>query len=275
MQFFVTTQGIARAARDAPDVLELLLPEARDLAPYLHRLAELAEGEVHARVALADVRLLPPIARPGCFVIAGLNYRAHCAEIGRPVPDRLLFGFAPGSAAHGAGAPVLLPPAAPGEVDYEGEIAIVIGRRAERVSAAEAWDVVAGLAPLNDVSARDVQAAGTREAVGQAKGFATFKPFGPCLATLEAFADRNDIGIRTWVNGELRQAGRSSDMVFSLPAIVEAVTAVRTLEPGDVICTGTPGGVAHGGAYPYLVAGDVVEIEVEGLPRLTSPFAEA
>ncbi|MDJ0788992.1 MAG: fumarylacetoacetate hydrolase family protein [Myxococcota bacterium] len=272
MQLFATSRGIARACLESEAQLEILDSASSDLAEHFGAGAfePLRSRPPEGRVAIEDVTFLPPIAQPGRFVIAGLNYRAHCEEVGRPVPERLLFGFTNGAAALGARAPIRIPAAAPEEVDYEGEVAVVIGRTVEGVAAADAWSVVAGLTPINDVSARDVQRGGTLEALARAKGFPTFKPFGPCVATLDEFADPLDIGIRTWVNGELRQSGRTSDMAFPIPQILEAVTARVRLEPGDVVCTGTPGGVAHGGAHPYLVAGDRVEIELEGLPRLSN-----
>ncbi len=220
------------------------------------------------------VTQLVPLCQPQHFVIAGLNYRAHCEEIGRPVPEKLVFGPAPGTAVHVHDAPVRIPGDVT-ETDYEGEIGVVIGAPAHEIAAADAWSVVAGLVPLNDVSARDVQAQGTLEAVGKAKGFPTFKPMGPCLSTADEFADVLDISIRTWVNGELRQQGRSGDMVFNIPEIVARVTARLALQPGDVICTGTPGGVAHGGAFPYLQPGDLVEVELQGQPRLRNTFTAA
>lgn len=276
MQLCVTTRGIARIARSPRSaeepVLDLLLPDRFDLASQLENgsLEHLAAVKPVESFPMSKAEMLPPIAAPGQIVIAGLNYHAHCREIGRPVPDNLMFAVGPGTGVSHANAPIRLPAEAPNEVDYEGEIAIVIGSRATRVPASKAWSVVAGLTPLNDVSARDIQAAGTALAVIRAKAFPTFKPFGPALATLDEFADPLDIGLRTRVNGELRQEVRSSDMVFSLPEIIETVTAKNTLEPGDVICTGTPGGVAHGGRHPYLVAGDVIEIEIEGLPPLVN-----
>ncbi len=133
--------------------------------------------------------------------------------------------------------------------------------------------VVAGLAPLNDVSARDVQAQGGLEGVANAKGFPTFKPIGPCLATLDEFTHLHSIGSTTHVNGGLRQSGNSGDMVFPIPQIVALVSRRHSLNPGDIICTGTPGGVAHGGKHPYPRAGDVVTVTVVGLPPLVNEFA--
>jgi 2-keto-4-pentenoate hydratase/2-oxohepta-3-ene-1,7-dioic acid hydratase in catechol pathway len=271
VKLFHTDQGVARQEGDQLGLLDI---SEGDLDTVLANgtLADLHRAAVTRVVPISDVTWLPPVLRPGRFVIAGLNYRAHCEEIGRPIPEKLVFGFAPGAAAHAADSPVIMPAEANTQVDYEGEIGIVIGRTANNVSADAAWSVVAGITTLNDVSARDVQAAGTLEAVGQAKGFPTFKPFGPCLATVDEFDDPTDLDIRTWVNGELRQQGRSGDMVFPVPEIIAIVSRTTTLEPGDVVCTGTPGGVAHGGAHPYLQDGDVVEIEVDGLLRLKNTF---
>ncbi|MEM9620627.1 MAG: fumarylacetoacetate hydrolase family protein [Pseudomonadota bacterium] len=280
MQLLQTDLGIARwrgghvLPADGANTVDLLEVELATIQEYLQtgRFAELGETQlVRKSVALQDLAL-QPLCQPTVFVIAGLNYRAHCEEIGRPVPDRLLFGTAPGSAAHVHQQPVNIPVAAPEEVDYEGEIGIVISQSASAVTAADAWQVVAGLVALNDVSARDVQAGGTLEALGQAKGFAGFKPFGPVLATLDEFIDPLDIAITTRVNGDIRQQGHSSDMVFNIPQIIEIVTRRQTLQPGDIICTGTPGGVAHGGQYPYLRSGDVVQIQLDNLPVLENRF---
>lgn len=273
MKLFQTDRGVARQEGDQLAILDIEEVNL-DIVLTANKLDEMRDAPTRELVDPDDVVFAPVVAQPGRFVIAGLNYRAHCEEIGRPIPEQLLFGMAPGSAAHAAGQPVRIPATANSEVDYEGEIGVVISRTAHQVSLVDAWSVVAGIVPLNDVSARDVQAAGTLDAVGQAKGFPTFKPLGPCLATLDEFGDPLDIGLVTRVNGEVRQQGRSKDMVFSIPRIIEIVTAKHTLEAGDVICTGTPGGVAHGGKHPYLQPGDTVEVEIEGLPALVNLFVE-
>lgn len=274
MQLFVTTKGIARALKSGADELEIVDRTAHDLKTFLatNGLERLRQMTPLETIKMSEAHFLPPIATPSRFVIVGLNYRAHSDEVGKGVPEHPIFFDVPGTAAHGAGHLVKIPASAPDRVDYEGEIGFVIGKRAECIAADDAWSVVAGITPVNDVSARDVQAGGTLEALSQAKGFPTFKPFGPCLACLDEFDDLLDISIRTWVNGELRQEARSSDMVFSLPEIIEAVSAHTVLEPGDVICTGSPSGVAQGGAFPFLKHGDKVEIEIEGLPRLLNEF---
>ncbi len=266
MLFLQTDRGVVRS-QDGAFVLVTTDITDLDAAVKEGALGSLATAPAGETVRMDELTVLPPV-QPEQFVIAGLNYRAHCAEIGVAVPERLVFGFAPGSAVSTTGRDIVRPDAATDEVDYEGEIGVVIGAPAHEVKASSAWQVVAGIVPLNDVSARDVQAQGGLAAVAEAKGFPGFKPIGPCLATLDHFADPLDIGLETWVNDERRQVGRSADMVFNLPTIIETVTAKVALAPGDIICTGTPGGVAHGGKYPYLKSGDVVEVRVEGLPVL-------
>lgn len=275
MQICQTDQGLARLEEhDGAPVLAILDVAQSNLHEVLAQssVAALAEAQAKQLVPPAEATLKTLLPNAGRFVIAGMNYHAHCEEIGHAVPDRLIFGSAPGSATHSAGADILIPADHPDEVDYEGEIGVVISQSAEQISAEDAWSVVAGLLPLNDVSARDVQAAGTLEAVGKAKGFPGFKPHGPYLATLDAFPNPLDIGLTTHVNGELRQSGRSSDMIFPIPEIIARVTARIPLQAGDVICTGTPGGVAHGGKFPYLRPGDTVEIRLEGQPGLRNTF---
>ena len=269
-------QGIGRLHDDDGRLsIELLDTPFADIDDLLAAgsLMQVADASPATRLNFDEVRFLPVVQRPSNIVIAGLNYRAHCEEIGVDIPDKLVFAPSLPQAMHAAGESVIIPTEASEQVDYEGEIAVVIGAPASKISADQAWSVIAGLAPLNDVSARDVQAQGGLEAVAQAKGFPTFKPIGPCLATLDEFADPGDIGVSTHVNGELRQDGRSGDMVFPIPNIVALVSARIDLRPGDVICTGTPGGVAHGGMHPYLQPGDEVTVTVEGLPPLTNRFA--
>jgi 2-keto-4-pentenoate hydratase/2-oxohepta-3-ene-1,7-dioic acid hydratase in catechol pathway len=215
VKLFHTDQGVARQEGDQLGLLDI---SEGDLDTVLANgtLADLHRAAVTRVVPISDVTWLPPVLRPGRFVIAGLNYRAHCEEIGRPIPEKLVFGFAPGAAAHAADSPVIMPAEANTQVDYEGEIGIVIGRTANNVSADAAWSVVAGITTLNDVSARDVQAAGTLEAVGQAKGFPTFKPFGPCLATVDEFDDPMDLPSR-----------RSSQSSAALPRWSRATSSAR------------------------------------------------
>jgi 2-keto-4-pentenoate hydratase/2-oxohepta-3-ene-1,7-dioic acid hydratase in catechol pathway len=222
---------------------------------------------VRSRIALADAQLLSPIPRPGKVWAVGLNYRAHAAESGREPPAVPMVFIKTTQSVVGTGADIVLPAIAPSQVDYECELAIVIGQRATAVRAADAWSYVAGITACNDVSARDVQFSTNN--FGLAKSFDTFTPLGASVVTLDEYGDPDDVGVRTLVNGEQRQSSRTSDMVFSVGELVEYLSAHTTLEPGDVISTGTPEGVGMANGR-FLVAGDVVEIQVDGVIPLVN-----
>lgn len=275
MLFYATSQGIARSSGKSFDELDVILPTESDLLPYLSDdgLEFLKSADAVHTIDASSVNYLLPISKPNRVIIIGLNYKSHCLELGYPDPEQLVFFETSNESFCHSGGTIQLPKAAPSAVDYEGEIAIVIGKSASKISKDDAWSVVSGLSPINDVSARDVQSEMTLEALEKAKGFPTFKPFGPYLATTDQFIDPVDIRLRTYVNGELRQDGRSSDMVFSIPEIIEQVSQSISLEPGDVICTGTPSGVALSGDAPFLTNGDCVEITIENLPPLVSHVA--
>ena len=208
-----------------------------------------ASGSEHA---LEDVELLAPHTPRAIFGI-GLNYRAHAAEQGLEPPEQpIVFMKLPTSAAPPGGA-VRRPPVVR-RLDYEGELAVVMG----------AGGVVAGYAVADDVSARDLQ---RREPQWtRAKGADGFCPFGPWVTTADEVADPEDLRLRTWVNGELRQDSTTADLVFGIPALVDFISETITLEPGDLILTGTPSGVGMALDPPrFLEPGDVVRIEIEGL----------
>ena len=273
MPLYSTRAGVARGNAGTLELLDIPEPDlgAVIAAGTLER-AKSAPARESIDFAAAD--LLAPIPDPGEFALTGLNYRSHCEEIGHAVPTELPFGLIPAIAVNHPGASIVIPSEAPAHVDYEGEIGIIIGRHADNVAAADAWDYIAGLCACNDVSARDVQAGGMA-AIPKAKGFPSFKPFGPGLLTVDELTLPLDISVKTWVNGELRQSSRSTDMIFGVPQVVEAMSARKPLEPGTLILSGTPSGVAHGGKFPFLKPGDVVEVEIEGLPRLINPVVAA
>ncbi len=213
-------------------------------------------GEVVA--SLTEVQLLPPV-RPGKIVAVGRNYAAHAAEMGNEVPTApLLFLKAPSSVI-GPGEPILLPPQS-AEVHHEAELAVVLGHRCRDLAPQEAAGVILGYTCANDVTARDLQRRDGQWA--RAKSFDTFCPLGPWI---ETDLDPTDVAVRCWVNGELRQEGRTAQMVFPVLELVAYVSQMMTLEPGDVILTGTPAGVGP------LQAGDRVVVEVEGIGRLENP----
>lgn len=215
------------------------------------------------RLPLADVRLEAPIARPPKILAVGLNYRAHAEECGMPIPVvPILFNKQSTSAA--GPYDVIHRPRESEQLDYEGELAIVIGKRCRRVPAGKARSVVAGYAVANDVSVRDWQIRVPTMTMG--KSWDTHCPFGPWITTSDEVADPGALDLKTWVNGELRQSANTNDLIFPCEQIIEHVSTAFTLEPGDVIVTGTPSGV---GLWMdpkcWLKAGDVVRIEIEGL----------
>ena len=200
------------------------------------------------------------LPRPSKIVCIGLNYAKHAAEFGNPIPEEPLIFLKPPSALVGPGEPIVLPKGA-GQVDYEGEIAVCIGRHARHVARDDAWEFVEGLLPLNDVTARELQRKDGQWS--RAKGFDTFCPVGPMRPVAEI--DTSKLSVTTRVNGEVRQQSGADDMVFDIPALVAHVSGIMTLEPGDLIATGTPSGVGP------LAEGDVVEIEVGGVGKLSNP----
>jgi 2-keto-4-pentenoate hydratase/2-oxohepta-3-ene-1,7-dioic acid hydratase in catechol pathway len=207
---------------------------------------------------LTAVSVMSPVT-PSKIVCVGLNYKDHAAEVGKPLPAEPLLFLKPSTAVIDPGSPIRLPPGV-GRVDYEGELAIVIGRRAHRVSRASAWDYIFGLTCLNDVTARDLQ---NRESqYTRCKGFDTFAPIGPCIAIGADDAPRT---VETRVNGERRQASSTAQLIFGIEQLVEFITFVMTLEPGDVISTGTPSGIGP------IAHGDLVSVSVEGIGELNNP----
>src|SRR5689334_846052 len=199
---------------------------------------------------LNAVKLLPPVM-PSKIVCVGLNYKDHAGEVGKALPPEPLIFIKPPTTVIGPGDPILLPPGV-GRVDYEAELAIVIGRRAHRVKAANAWDYVLGITCLNDVTARDLQR--KEPQYTRAKGFDTFAPIGPCIAT---GLDATPRTVEGWLNGDRRQSSSTRHMIFPIDHLIEYITFVMTLEPGDIVSTGTPEGVGP------LAAGDTFTVKVE------------
>ncbi|MCB0972401.1 MAG: fumarylacetoacetate hydrolase family protein [Acidimicrobiales bacterium] len=285
MRLYTTTEGIAREEPDGslalvdlphPDLGALLRDDERAAATV-------ADAGIRRRVAGPDeLDLLAPVVAPGRFVIVGLNYHSHVDEFSEglgieadhDVGEPFVFDT-PGTPAIGPGAPIVRPPEAPDQVDYEGEVALVIGRPGHDVAPADAWSLVAGLTIVDDVSARDRQAEAmtSGRGIGDAKSFPTFKPLGPCLATADGFDLPLDVGLTTRVNGEVRQDDRTTDMIHPLDELLAHITRQMTLQPGDVICTGSPRGVGMWSGGRFLRSGDVVEITVEGIGTLANPVA--
>jgi 2-keto-4-pentenoate hydratase/2-oxohepta-3-ene-1,7-dioic acid hydratase in catechol pathway len=215
------------------------------------------------RGGLSSVTIAAPV-RPSKIVCVGLNYRSHAAEVKKALPAEPLLFIKPSTAVLDPGGAIKLPPGV-GRVDYEAELAVVIGRRAHRVPAARAWDYILGLTCVNDVTARDLQ--NKESQYTRCKGFDTFAPIGPCIATGLNGEPRM---VEGWLNGQRRQGASTADLIFPIEHLVEFITFVMTLEPGDVISTGTPSGIGE------MKAGDVVSVKVEGVGELMNPVeAEA
>jgi len=208
---------------------------------------------------LHEVKLLPP-STPSKIVCVGRNYAEHAKELGNEAPKQPLIFLKPPSSVIAPEEPIVLPLISQ-RVDYEGELAVIIGRRCHQLSAEEnTADHILGYTCLNDVTARDLQKLDVQ--FTRAKGFDTFCPFGPILETELA---PSGVSLETFVNGNRKQSGHTSEMIFSVDAIIRFIAQVMTLEPGDVIATGTPAGVGP------LTAGDVVEVSISGIGTLRNP----
>lgn len=214
-----------------------------------------------AALPLDAVRLLAPVV-PSKVVGVGSNYRAHALEMGRPLPPVPKLFLKPSTAVIGPGDPIEIPPETT-RVDHEGELGVVIGRTLRRASPSEAMAGVLGYTAVNDVTARDMQKADG--VFARAKGFDSFCPLGPCVTI---GLEPGDLAVRARVDGELRQDGRTSDLIFDVPTLLAFISRIMTLLPGDVIATGTPAGVGP------LVTGNRVEIEVEGVGTLSNPVVD-
>ncbi len=236
--------------------------------------AALAGGELP--VVPAGERIGPPIARPGKIVCIGLNYRDHAAETGATLPSEPVLFFKAPNTVIGPDDEVLVPRNSE-KTDWEVELAVVIGRTARYLDGHEAaLACVAGYAVANDVSEREFQL----ERGGQwdkGKSCETFNPLGPWLVTADEVPDPQALGLRLWVNGTARQDGSTKNMAFGVAEIVRYLSQFMVLEPGDVVNTGTPAGVALGmpDPKPYLRAGDVIELEIDGLGRQRQTVGQA
>ena len=215
---------------------------------------------------LAEVRLLAPVPRPGKIICVGLNYRDHAKETGKAVPTEPVLFSKFANSVVGPGANVVVPPEAE-KVDYEAELAVVIGRRASRVAAADALGHVAGYTCANDVSSRSLQFLSDQWLLG--KAIDTFLPLGPYLVTPDEVPDPQALGIRCLVNDELLQDSDTGQMVFGVAELISYASRTITLEPGDVLATGTPSGVGDAADPPrYLRPGDRMRVEIDGLGQL-------
>jgi 2-keto-4-pentenoate hydratase/2-oxohepta-3-ene-1,7-dioic acid hydratase in catechol pathway len=263
-----------RFKKKMPQRLEGFIMEGEYALEKAEDLVENAGGSDVAAVSvpLSEVMLLAPIVFPPKILCLGLNYFDHAAETNSAVPDEPVIFMKPHTAITGPNQKIIKPRFVK-ELDYEGELCIVMGKTAKNVSEAEAKKHVFGYTVFNDVSARDFQFKDGQWTRG--KSFDTFAPTGPCITTENQLKDTEDLDIRTWVNDELRQNGNTRNMVFNISQIVHQLSRVMTLEPCDIIATGTPAGVGHTmKPKTYLRHGNVVRIEIEGIGTLENLIEE-
>jgi 2-keto-4-pentenoate hydratase/2-oxohepta-3-ene-1,7-dioic acid hydratase in catechol pathway len=275
-RLLTTDLGLALLDSDSEHLtlLDLAVPDLGTALGSGLSVTDLTAASAKRRLPLSQVQLQPPVPHPSKIWALGLAYASHVGEMGRHQDAEPYFFLKAPSSLIGTGQPIILPSVAPDHVDYEGEVAFVIGRRASRIAADEtAWSYVAGVTILNDVSARDVQQGqhvpGARPNTSMAKSFDTFTPCGPCLATLDEFANPDDIELTTLVNGEPRQHSRTSSLIWPVSYLLSFLSARTTLMPGDIVSTGTPAGVGHAEGR-YLSPGDSITIRVAGVGELTN-----
>jgi 2-keto-4-pentenoate hydratase/2-oxohepta-3-ene-1,7-dioic acid hydratase in catechol pathway len=226
-------------------------------------------------VDVTGMRFGPPVARPGAVICIGQNYAAHAAESGAPPPAEPIIFFKHPNTVVGPYDEVAVPPGAT-KVDWEVELAVVIGRRARYLdSPDDALAHVAGYTVANDVSERDYQIQRSGGQWSKGKCCETFNPLGPWLTLADAVPDPQRLGLRSWVNGEPRQDSTTADMIFSVADLIWHLSQFLVLDPGDVINTGTPQGVALSGRFPYLAPGDQIDLEIDGLGRMRQTVVRA
>jgi 2-keto-4-pentenoate hydratase/2-oxohepta-3-ene-1,7-dioic acid hydratase in catechol pathway len=248
----------------------------RERLDTLGKTAESLAAELRERGALHGrdhVHIGPPIPDPQKVICLGLNYRDHAREAGLATPSDPMFFAKWANSLIGPTDPIV-PPRATNQVDYEAELAVVIGDRVYGVDEDRALDHVVGVMVLNDVSARDLQLANNLWTGG--KAIDTFAPCGPAVVTLEEIEDIQALPVRTRVNGQIVQDGNTADMIFGVAETIAFLSQIMTLEPGDIIATGTPAGVGISRTpQVFLSRGDIVEVEIEGVGTLRNPVAKA
>ncbi len=266
----VLDQSVVDAAAD-PTLPDNMIDFLAQGAPALNRLQTLIDSGKH-RIPLEQVRLLAPIPRPGKFLGISLNYADHIGETGLEKPDYPTFFTKQSSCVIGQNTAIEIPVVSE-KVDYEGELAFVIGKRCKHVPLASAADVIAGFTIVNDVSVRDWQIRSPTWMLG--KSFDTHGPMGPWLVTRDEIDDPHNLHLETWVDNECRQRANTGQMIFNCYEMIAYLSQAMTLEPGDVIATGTPAGVGvKMKPRGYLKTGQTVRIEIEKIGCLSNPVRD-
>jgi 2-keto-4-pentenoate hydratase/2-oxohepta-3-ene-1,7-dioic acid hydratase in catechol pathway len=266
------------ALKDEQSIVDLNKADSRlpaDMLAFLEvgesalQMAKTAIASAKETIPLASVKLHAPIPKPGKILCIGLNYSDHAAESGQPLPDFPIVFAKYANTVIAPGEAIILPHVT-NQVDYEAELGFVIGKRGRYISEADALSYVAGYLPINDVSARDYQSRTSQWTMG--KTFDTFAPMGPALVTSDEVPDPHNLGIKLTIGDEVLQDSSTSKLIFGIPQLVASLSEVMTLEPGDVVSTGTPPGVGAARKPPrFLKVGDVVSVIIEGLGTLTNP----
>ena len=261
----------ARIGRiDGKEIVDLsgapIPQEMIDLLPSLSKTKNVVDEYNGDRYSLEDVILCAPVARPPKILAIGLNYKDHIEETGFDTPEFPMFFNKQATSVNGPYSPIHLPKVSD-KLDYEGEMGFIIGKKCRHVPKERAHEVIAGFVVCNDVSVRDWQMRSQTFTLG--KSFDSHSPFGPWIVTNDEITDPHDLTIKTWVNGEIRQNSNTRHLVFDCYDQIATLTAAFTLEPGDLIVTGTPSGVGIGfDPKIYLKAGDKVRIEIEKIGHI-------
>ncbi|MCW4053992.1 MAG: fumarylacetoacetate hydrolase family protein [Candidatus Bathyarchaeota archaeon] len=260
--------------KEVPQKLESFIAEGEKTLEKTEKMLKKAYGNIIEKFSkpLSRVSLLPPIPFPPKIICLGLNYLDHAAETQSAIPDEPIIFLKPHTAIIGPNQ-IIIKPQFVKELDYEGELCIVIGKIAKNISVRDAKKYVFGYSVFNDVSARDYQFKDGQWTRG--KSFDTFAPTGPYITTESQLKNTDNLSIRTWVNGELRQNSTTRNMVFKVSEILHHLSRVMTLEPCDIIATGTPAGVGFATKpQQFLKHGDIVRIEIEGIGTLENSVVE-
>ncbi|MFE5856195.1 fumarylacetoacetate hydrolase family protein [Streptomyces sp. NPDC056500] len=266
MQVVTTLAGLGRIEDGSLALLDTAFPHVGAVLEQEGSLQCLTSCAVLRRIPLDEATFTAPLGRPRAVWGVGLNYRSKAARTGRGLPEQPILYLAASSGVSAPGAQVVIPESVT-EPDYEGEIAIVVGRRLYRATESEVWPAIAAITAANDMTARDVMR--TTGTPALAKSYPGFTPLGPSLRTPDDLADRDAIRVRTRVNGKLLQDDTSAGMIFPVPDLLSRLSWFAALEPGDVVLTGTPAGTGQDRAC-FLADGDEVRVEVDGvLPLVT------
>lgn len=261
MLLVATEQGIGRVVGESIEILDLPHPDLAALIRDAGSFAPAATARLVAEHAIGTIGLRCPLSGPLNIWGIGLNYHSKATLTGRAIPTVPILFVKPGSALTGPGA-VPIPAVPSSQLDYEAEVALIIGRPLSVATPAEAWDAVVGISSANDMTARDVMRATNTPLL--AKGFDNFSPVGPSVRPTVGLRCDFDLAVRSWVNGELRQDGRTSDFIIGPADLVSLISQYCTLQPGDVVLTGTPAGTGQDRSE-FLMEGDRVAVEIGDL----------